>query len=168
MTEKDGVDRVDGVLDPETAALLESGCSISVATVASDGTPHAARGYGITVLQDGGHLRLLLDADDRTGAANLVGGGAIAVTAAAVPTLRAVQVKGTADEPVATSDPGDLARTARHMDSFFTDVTGTEGTPVALLERLRPVNFAVCTVTVTEVFNQTPGPGAGSPLRRAP
>jgi hypothetical protein len=149
-------------------ALLESGCSISVATVGSDGAPHAARGFGLTVLPDGAHVRLLLDADDRTALANLAGGGAVAVTGVALPTLRAVQLKGRADEPVATSEPADLARAARHLESFFTDANRVEGTPVALLERLRPTAFAVCTITVAEIFDQTPGPGAGSPLPAAP
>jgi hypothetical protein len=156
------------VFDPETVALLESGCSISVATVGPDGAPHASRGYGLTVLPEGAHVRLLVDADDHVALANLAGGGSIAVTCVAVPTLRAVQLKGTADKPVATSDAAVLARAARHLESFFTDVNLTEGTPVALLRRLTPTAFAVCKVAVAEVFDQTPGPGAGSPLRAAP
>ena len=98
------------MFDSETVALLESGCSISVATVGPDGAPHASRGCGLTVLPDGTHVRLLLDADDHTVLANLAGGGAIAVTGVGVTTLRAVQLKGAADEPVVTSDAGDLAR----------------------------------------------------------
>ena len=156
------------MFDRETVELLESGCSISVGTVGPDGAPHASRGFGLTVLPDGAHVRLLLDANDRTALANLGGGGAIAVTGVAVPTVRAVQLKGTADQPVTTSDAGDLARAARHIESFFTDVNRMEGTPVALLERLRPTAFAVCTITVAEVFDQTPGPAAGSPLRTDP
>ena len=156
------------MFDSETGALLESGCSISVATVGPDGAPHASRGWGLTVLRDGARVRLLLDADDRTTLANLAGGGAIAVTCVAVPTMRAVQLKGKADEPVLTSDAADLARAARHCESFFADVNSIEGTPVALLERLRPTAFAVCTITVTEVYDQTPGPAAGSPLREGP
>lgn len=155
------------MFDPETVALLESGCSLSVATVCPDGAPYASRGWGLTVLPDGARVRLLLDADDRAAVVNLAGGGAIAVTGVAVPTLRAVQIKGEADEPLATSDAGDLARAARHADSFFSDVSSIEGTPVALLERLRPAAFAVCTVTVTEVYDQTPGPAAGSRIRTA-
>ena len=155
------------MFDPETVGLLESGCSISVATVSPDGAPRASRGWGLTVLPDGARVRLLLDADDRTTIANLAGGGAIAVTGVAVPTQRAVQLKGQADEPVATSDAGDLARAARHCESFFADVYSLEGTPVVLLERLRPTAFAACTVTVTDVYDQTPGPVAGSPLRGA-
>jgi len=153
------------VFDSETVALLESGCSLSVATVGRHGAPHASRGWGLTILPDDNRVRLLLDADDHTLRANLAGGGAIAVTGVAVPTLRAVQLKGSANEPVATSDPDDLARAARHVDNFFSDVSRMEGTPAALLERLRPASFAACTVTVTEVYDQTPGPAAGSPLR---
>jgi hypothetical protein len=156
------------VFDSEIVALMESGCSISVATVGSDGAPHASRGWSVTVLRDGARVRLLVDADDLTTRANLAGGGAIAVTCVAVPTLRAVQLKGEADKPVPTSDGADLARAARHCESFFADVSSIEGTPVALLERLRPTTFAGCTVSVTEVYDQTPGPAAGSRLRAAP
>jgi hypothetical protein len=156
------------VFDQETVALLESGCSISVATVGLDGAPHASRGFGLSVLSDGTQVRLLLDAEDSTTLANLARQGAVAVTGVAVPTLRAVQFKGTADEPMVTSDAGDLARAALHLESFFADVNRVEGTPIALLERLRPTAFAVCVITVAEVYDQTPGPGAGSPLRAAP
>lgn len=156
------------MFDRETVALLESGCSISVATVGPDGAPHASRGYAIMVLPDKAHVRLLLDAEDHTALANLAGGGVIAVTGVAVATLQAVQFKGTTDEPIVTSNPGDVAHAARHLDTFFVDVNRMEGTPIALLERLRPTAFAVCTVTVAEVFNQTPGPGAGSQLPTVP
>jgi hypothetical protein len=153
------------MIDADIAALLESGCSISVATVGPDGAPHASRGWGITVLADRARVRLLLDADDCTTRANLAGGGTIAVTGVAVPTLRAVQLKGAATEPEVTSDPTDLARAARHCESLFADICGVEGTPLALVGRLRPTAFATCTITVSEVFDQTPGPDAGSPLR---
>jgi Pyridoxamine 5'-phosphate oxidase len=156
------------VFDPETAALLESGCSISVATVRPDGTPYASRGWAVTVLPDGARVRLLVDADDLTTFANLAGGGAIAVTCVAVTTLRAVQLKGEADAPVRTSAPADLARAARHCERFFAEASRIEGTPVVLMERLRPSVFAGCTVIVTEVYEQTPGPTAGAPLRTAP
>ncbi len=156
------------MLNPETVALLESGCSISVGTVTPDGGPYASRGWGLTTRPDGAHVRLLLDAEDSTTIANLAGGGAIAVTGVDVSTLRAVQIKGEADEPVAASDPGDLASAERHCERFFSNVSRLEGTPVALMARLKPDAFAVCTVTVTEVFDQTPGPVAGSPMGASP
>jgi hypothetical protein len=144
--------------------LVESGCGISVATVGPDGGPHASRGWSVAVLPDRVRVRLLLDAEDGATIANLAGGGLIAVTCVAVPTLHAVQLKGEADQPVPTSDAEDIARAARHCESFFADINRMEGTPPALLERLRPTDFAACTVTVTEVFEQTPGPAAGAQL----
>jgi hypothetical protein len=156
------------VLDPDTRALVESGCSISVATVGPDGAPHASRGWAVTVLPDGADVRLLLDADDRTTLVNLAGGGLIALTCVSIRTLTAVQLKGEADQPVAISDTADAARAAHHCESFFADVVSVEGTPISLIERLRPTAFAACTVTVTEIYEQTPGPDAGSPLRRRP
>ncbi|HZQ57013.1 MAG TPA: pyridoxamine 5'-phosphate oxidase family protein [Acidimicrobiales bacterium] len=155
------------MLDPETVALLESGCSLTVATVGPDGAPHASRGFGVTVLPDGAHLRLLLDADDVTAVANLAAGGAVAVTGCVVATLRSVQVKGRAEPPVPATDAADLARAANHCDAFFAEVSRLEGTPVPLLARLQPTDYAVCTVAVEDVFDQTPGPVAGSPLGSA-
>ena len=153
--------------NPETVGVLESGCSISVATVGPDGAPYATRGFGLTVLDDD-HVRLFLDADDHLVLTHLKGGGPIAVTGVDVATLRAVQIKGTAGEPAATLDREDLERAGRHIESFFHNVSRMEGTPVALLERLRPRAFAVCTVAVTDAFDQTPGPGAGASLEPAP
>lgn len=153
------------MFNSETVALLESGCALTVGTVSADGTPHASRGWGLTVLPGGEQIRLLLDADDGEAFANLVCGGSIAVTGCSVPTLHSVQLKGQSCAPVATSDEGDLACAARFCASFIEDVTRTDGTPAALLERLIPTAYAVCTVTVSEVYDQTPGPVAGSPLK---
>lgn len=156
------------MLGSETVILLESGCSLSVATVADDGTPHASRGWGLTVMLDDGRVRLLLDADDHTLRANLDGGGSIAVTGVDVRTLRATQVKGEASEPVEVSDAADVARADRYCESFFAAVCTLEGVPRGLVERLRPTSLAVCTLTVTEVYDQTPGPAAGAPLSTQP
>lgn len=156
------------MFDADTARLIESGCALSVGTVAPDGTPHASRGWGLTILPGGEQVRLLLDADDETAVANITVTGRIAVTGCAVPTLQAVQIKGRAERPVPTDDVADLARAARFREGFFSDVERIEGTPRTLLERLTPTKFAVCTVTVVESYNQTPGPVAGSPLKRTP
>jgi hypothetical protein len=153
------------MFDAQTVALLESGCSICVATVGPDGAPYASRAFGITVAPERSHLRLLLDADDEGTLANLRRGCAIAITGVDVATMRAIQVKGVTDEPRRTVAPSDVARATAHIDTLIANIHGLEQTPTGLIERIRPVAFAVCTVAVTEVFDQTPGPVAGSPLR---
>ena len=52
------------MFDEERTAFLEGGCALILATVLPDGEPHAGRGWGLTVLPDAGHVRLLLDAED--------------------------------------------------------------------------------------------------------
>lgn len=149
---------------PEIEALLESGCALIVGTVSAGGTPHASRGWGLSICPDRASVRLLLDASDRVAIENVATTGVIAVTGCDVPTLHSVQLKGHASAPVATSDPADMKVVETFRTDFFASVSRTEGTPIALLERLLPSTFAACTVTVQEVYDQTPGPRAGSRL----
>lgn len=150
------------MLEPETVTFLESGCALIVGTVSGTGEPHATRGWGLSVLSaPDGLVRLLLDADDATTHANLAGGGAIAVTATDVRTLRSSQLKGLASAVEEATDE-DRARAARFADDFFTDIVESDGTPREHPERLRPSGFVGCTVTIAELFDQTPGPGAGA------
>jgi hypothetical protein len=152
------------VFGPELVAFLESGCSAIVGTVAADGEPHAGRGWGIDVLDpDRGIVRLLVAAGDATTVRHLAAGGAVAVTGADVPTLRSVQLKGRSLGIEPTTD-SDRRRSRRFCDEFFSDIVETDGTERGALERLVPHDVVACRVQVDEIFDQTPGPGAGAPL----
>jgi hypothetical protein len=152
------------VLDADVVALLEGGCGLIVASVGADGAPHASRGWGLDVVAvEPCRVRLLLDADDERAIANLVEGRAVAITGADVPTLRAVQLKGTS-AGVEPSRDGDTDRVARHVEVFHTDITATDGTPRAILDRMTPDVVVAVVVDVAEVYDQTPGPGAGEPV----
>jgi hypothetical protein len=147
----------------ETKEFLESGCALIVASVSSDGEPFASRGWGLDVVDDQGNVRVLLEATDDRAIDNLQATGSIAITATNVPTLHSMQLKGRchAIEPATV---GDRARADRFCDSFFTDIETTEGTARWKLERLHPGELVVCAVTVDELYDQTPGPGAGASL----
>jgi hypothetical protein len=54
---------------------------------------------------------------------------------------------------------------ASYCDSFFGAVEEADGTDRRLLERTVPGDFVSCTVEIDELFDQTPGPGAGAALR---
>lgn len=151
------------MFDTEITAFLESGCALIVGTVAADGEPHVGRGWGLDVIASGDtpRLRLLLDADDTSSIEHAAEGGAIAVTATSVRTLRSVQLKGRS-LGLEVAGPGDDDRAQRYIDQFFADVTDTDGTDAALLERFVPSGYVACTVEVRERFDQTPGPGAGA------
>ena len=152
------------VFDAETVAFLHSGCALIIGTVEPGGKPRAGRGWGLRVLDgEAPTLRLLLDADDDVTIANVAAGQAIAVTATSVRTLSSTQLKGRAlgVEPMT---PEDEARAVEYCRRFFADIVETDGTDPSLPERMVPMGYVACTFEVTEVFDQTPGPGAGQPV----
>lgn len=152
------------MFDAETVTFLESGCSLIVGLVGPSGEPVAGRGWGLTVLDaSSGRLRLLVDADDDVATGLLVDRGRIAVTATSVRTMRSMQMKGRLVTVAAATDD-DLARAATYRDAFFGDIVETEGTPRKLIERITPAAFAVSMIDVDEVFDQTPGPRAGTSM----
>jgi hypothetical protein len=151
------------VFDPEQTTFLESGCSLILGTVQPDGEPHAGRGWGLTVLSNPRHVRLLLDVEDSTTVERAAAGGAIAITAASVRTLRSLQLKGRVSS-VEPASPEDVARAARYCEAFFTDIAETDGFGRTVTERIVPIGYTACTVVVDDLFDQTPGPGAGAQL----
>jgi hypothetical protein len=151
------------VFDADLVEFLESGCSTIVGLVTVDGEPYATRGWGTDVLP-GGQLRVLVGAGAMAAAGRGPGDRfAIAVTGAHVLTLRSVQVKGTAHGLEPPTD-ADRARSRRFCEAFFADVQAGDDVPRELMERLVPTDLLACTVEVTEVYDQTPGPTAGARL----
>jgi hypothetical protein len=152
------------VFGTETARFLESGCALIVGTVGADGDPYATRGWGLDIVSDqDARIRILIDASDSVTLDRLSSGGGVAITGTDVPTLRSVQVKGRA-LLVEDATEADRARAGRFCDVFFTDVVETEGTPRELLDRLEPADYMACLVEVDELYDQTPGPGAGQAM----
>lgn len=151
------------MLDEDRTTFLESGCALIVGTVLPDGEPHAGRGWGLTVLADGGHVRLLLDEEDVAMVERATSGGGIAITGASVRTLRSVQLKGRAVSTEAAS-ADDATRAKRYCDAFFGDIVETDGTDRGIVERLLPLGYVACTIAIEHLFDQSPGPGAGARL----
>jgi hypothetical protein len=156
------------MIDAAMRAFLESGCALLVGTTDADGRPHAARGWGLDVLSDQPPtVRVLVDGRDEVGLANLAAGSAVAITATSVRTLVSTQLKGHADGLEVATEL-DAERVDRYCDAFFTDIEETDGTPRATVERIRPATFAATTIVVAQLFDQTPGPGAGARVASTP
>ena len=123
--------------------------------------PHAQRAWGCEVLGPT-TVRIVLDDSDPVLRQHVDGGGRIAVTSADVRTLQSVQLKGwvrsTEDEPT----EGDVARCEEHIDELVGDIEATDHFPRELTERMVPPGSFVAVVEVEELFDQTPGPSAGS------
>jgi hypothetical protein len=156
------------VLAPDNISLLESGCGVIVGTVGPDGAPHVSRGWGLTVVSvDPAEIRVLLDAADAVAAANLDANGRMAVTGGDIRTLHSIQFKGEATRVEPATDD-DRRRAAQYADDFFGAIHAVDGTPLGLLRGLEATDFTVFTVRVSELYDQSPGPGAGTRLTENP
>ncbi len=146
------------VLDEDMVGFLQGGCALIVCTVDADGEPYASRAWGLTVLsaESPVQVRLLATPD-------VIPAGRIAITGTDVPTLRSMQLKGhiVSIEP---ASPFDADKTSEYIDHFYGDVERTDRIPRDLIERLTPSELVALTVDVDELYNQTPGPRAGSSL----
>jgi hypothetical protein len=154
----------EALLSTEVVALLESGCGLVVGTVSADGEPHVTRSWGLDVLDaDAGRMRVLVEGHPVV-LEHLETTGVLAVTGASVVTLRAVQVKARV-ETIEAATRADWERFRRHCEAFFHDVQVTDNIDRRSLERLLPDELVACQVLGTQVYDQTPGPGAGAPHR---
>ena len=151
------------VIEPDIVELLESPCSLIVGTVDADGLPDATRGWGARALDGGTRIRLLLSANAETSLRNLSRTHRIALTATDFFTLRSVQVKGVASA-VEFSTHDDRACFHAFCEGCVRSLHELDGTPEDILWRLVPSGVVACVVTVGELFDQTPGPGAGARL----
>jgi hypothetical protein len=155
------------VLDGEMAGFLESGCGLIVGLVRPDGVPFPFRAWGLDVLDaPAGTVRVLVGAGElaRSGVDRaLLAGASVAVTGSDVRTLHTVQVKGTVDG-VTDVSPDDLKRARRHTSDFFDVIVELDQISREALERMVPVDFVAVALTVSEAYDQTPGPAAGAPL----
>ena len=151
---------VETVIDEALQAFLERGGAIIVGSVSPDGVPHAQRGWGCSVTGPT-TIRLLLDRSDPVLGEHLDARARLAVTSADVRTLRSVQLKG---RVTGVEEPGDedLCRCDAHNEELFSDIEQTDHFPRVLTARMVPPSYLVATIEVEELYDQTPGPGAGA------
>ncbi|HEY1365501.1 MAG TPA: pyridoxamine 5'-phosphate oxidase family protein [Gaiellaceae bacterium] len=150
-------------LDAELAEFLTGGVAAIVATRDDGLRPQIARAWGIRPSPDGARVTLCVEAaaGSRTGA-NLEANGAVAATFSLPTTYRTVQIKG---EAVGIGEPtaDQLAAVEEHVAAFSRE-SEQVGIAPGGGRRLLDLRLAAVTVAVREVYDQTPGPKAGTPL----
>lgn len=142
--------------------FLEAGCALIVGTVDDEGMPHASRAWGLDVLDPAeGRVRIILPGDDPVTMRNLRATGRVAVTGTDILTLRSMQAKGRV-LCVEDATVVDRHRATRFCDALFGDIQLADGVPRAMSGRLAPRSYRACVAVIDQLYDQTPGPKAGS------
>jgi hypothetical protein len=146
------------VLDDELVRFLQGGCALIVCTLDADGEPYASRAWGLTIISadEPARVRLLSTPDVATS-------GRIAITGTDVPTLHSIQMKGSVVAAERGNDE-DVVKLVQYTAAFYSDVQASDHVPRDLLDRMTPSELLALTVEVDDLYDQTPGPRAGSCL----
>ena len=148
------------VLPAELVEFVESGVSELVGTRDAALRPHAMRGFGVVVRPDREGITLFLaEKVSQDVLADLRDNGQIAVTFSRPIDHRSVQLKGKATEVRPTSSAERLIQ-ERYLAAWVEQLFQV-GLPRALGRRMQIFPSVAVQIEVHEIFQQTPGPGAG-------
>ena len=154
------------MIGAELKEFLESGISVLVGSRDRLLVPEAIRGFGLRVEADGRELVVFVpDAWGGRTLANLRDNGRIAVGAARPRDHRSVQIKGSVVE-IRPGDDDDRALLEGYRERLV-DHFGAIGFPPRILHRLAAWPCHAVRLAVEALFEQTPGPRAGTPLAGA-
>jgi len=146
------------------AAFLESGLSVTVGTRDDQLNPDSSRAWAVRIDADRTHLTAFLYTKAATAILrNLAAHPEIALAFDRPIDNRACQVKGLY-ESSRRARPGERTDVERQLDGFLSQLE-TIGIPRALTAGWRTWPCVAIRLRVTQLFEQTPGPGAGEPLR---
>jgi hypothetical protein len=155
-------------IDDELKSFLESGPSVVVGTRDAELVPEITRAWGPRVSQDRRSVSVCVPlATSARTLDNLAHNGRIALSCALPTNARSVQVKGTCID-TAEPEAADLAAVEQHREVFAAR-NERIGVPRHLVETLWRRELETSPVLVRirfipeQTFDQTPGPGAGSP-----
>jgi hypothetical protein len=148
----------------ELVAFIESGLSIVAATRDGDLEPDGAAGLAVQVHEDRAGLTAFFYHEAAAQLLrNLKSHPQIALDLDLPTTHRACQVKGhyVSSRPALESERPEIER---QVHAFVADLRAI-GVPPAMMAGWKGWPCTAIEVRVTELFEQTPGPGAGEPLK---
>jgi hypothetical protein len=156
-------------ISTELKAFLESGVSVVVGTRDAALSPEVTRAWGLLVSKDRKTIGICVPlATSRKTLNNLTKNGQMTVCCCLPTSYRTVQLKG---KCVKTADPNrtELAGVAKHREAFGRQ-NERLGLPLQLTETFWRMELKGSAALVKlrfvpeQIFDQTPGPDAGSPL----
>ena len=150
-------------LSEELVEFIESGVSMLVATRDAALRPEVQRAVGAVVSADRASLTVYLTrgVSDRT-LANLENNGQIALSSSRPYDHRGIQIKGRMLS-IRDSTEADRVPQERYLAGFVENVY-IVGLPRSVMRQLRIYPSVAVTMSIENVFVQTPGPGAGRRL----
>lgn len=147
------------LIDDEMRRFFLGPLSLVLATVDQMQVPDATRVAGVAPL-GGRRARLLISVDARTAQANAVPGARIALLATDITDYLSLQLRGRVVTGFETRTPGDIALMRRHVDAFVGACPKVGIDPMRAPD-LFPVDVVALIAEFDELYDQTPGPGAG-------
>ena len=144
----------------ELADFLDGGLSMLVASADDRARPECARAAGLRLDRSRDRLTLFLPTmgAERT-LANLAGNGRIAVTFSRMHDHRTYQLKGRV-RGITDTSVDDQAQQQRWLAAFIEQLA-IVGTSRSTARRWRITPSVAVEIDVEELYEQTPGPGAG-------
>ncbi len=152
------------MLSDDVTDFLESGMSLLIASRDAENRPECGRAVGLRVAADREHVTIFLA--QATGSLllrNLADNGQIAIVASHVVSHRTLQLKGSVVSLRPASD-SEHALLADYLERF-SKLLERVGLPRSIVSRLNNWPATAATMRVRELYEQTPGPGAGEPLK---
>jgi hypothetical protein len=157
------------LIDPDSAAFLHRpGISITAASRDDRNVPRIGRCLGCRVSADREQVTVLIASQQYQAFFDaLAASRAIAVVFSYPSTHQTLQLKGT-DAAVGPLAPGDAEIVERHVEDFVNELgaLGYNRDMVRTAHWCDVGELRAVTFTPSAAFEQTPGPGAGAPLRR--
>jgi hypothetical protein len=158
---------VSVIVIKELRELAERGVTVIVGTRDANLAPEMVRGWGIRPVADAQQVEICIaESTGRRTLENLAENGQIAITVTVPSTYRSIQFKGRAVETSAPF-PEDYERLERDREAFV-EAVAIVGMSRSLATRVFAAETEVSAamikirVGIQEVFDQTPGPRAGS------
>ena len=150
------------LIDENLTEFFRGPVSAILASVDPMNVPDATRVMGLAALSPR-RLRILISSNARTAHTNAQPGGRVAVLVTDITNYRSLQLKGTVVTGAHERTAGDMALVHHHIDTFceFSPIVGI--TP-ANAARFFTVDVVAIVVDVDDLYDQTPGPGAGRSL----
>ena len=155
------------IIPHEVIALLRGGLSLLVASSGPELRPACTRGVGLRFWPDRQHATLFLAlATAKPVSDQLLVRPQVAFVVSRPSDYRTVQMKGTV---IAVRDALDADRTfVTECVTAFADLVDGLGVPRQIALRIAHWPCVALDVRVSEIFMQTPGPGAGASLSGGP